>query len=191
MIFYGSAVYGMICFGVLAKKWPKLMQQYEAIEGKMPKYRTQREKRKMAHKVKMIAFIVLMSSLGKLIDKCKSFLVSKYFENWILPDKYITVEHSLTLISTIHFSKNCLHQKDPFEELFKVQLSQLFTFVSYSSWVALVGKFVNITATFSWNYMDLFVMVWHFCNLFYANVKLEYLNTTFLLLQFFCLLIRN
>lgn len=153
-IFYGSAVYAIICFGILARKWPKIMQRWEAIEEKMPKYRTQREKRNVAHQVKMLAFVVLMSSLGKMMNQ---FNFSK---NNLM--KNIVVEHSLTIISTVHLAKNCLRQEDPLKELFKAQLSQLFTFVSYSPWVALVGKFVNVTATFSWNYMDLFVMAWIF-----------------------------
>lgn len=56
----------MICFGILATKWPKIMQKWEATESEMPKYRTQREKRRVAHKIKMLAFVVLMSSLGKI-----------------------------------------------------------------------------------------------------------------------------
>lgn len=66
LVFYGSTVYGMICFGVLATKWPKIMLRWEATESKMPKYRTQKEKRRAAQQIKMLAFIVLMCSLGKL-----------------------------------------------------------------------------------------------------------------------------
>lgn len=40
------------------------MRRWEAIEAKMPKYRNQREKRKLTYHVKMVSFVVLMSSLG-------------------------------------------------------------------------------------------------------------------------------
>lgn len=41
------------------------MRQWESIEAKMPNYRTDREKRKLAYQVKMLSLVVLMSSLGK------------------------------------------------------------------------------------------------------------------------------
>lgn len=40
------------------------MRRWESIESKLPKFRTQREKRKLAFQLKMLAFVVLMSSLG-------------------------------------------------------------------------------------------------------------------------------
>lgn len=58
----------MLTFGVLARKWPKIMRRWELIEIKLPKYRTQKEKRKLAYHLKMLAFIVLLSSLSKSID---------------------------------------------------------------------------------------------------------------------------
>lgn len=65
----------------------------------------------------------------------------------------------MNIFSIVHFSINCLRQEDPLKELFKVQISQLITFLPYSPFVAFIGKFVNIVATFAWNYMDLFVMI--------------------------------
>lgn len=41
----------------------------------------------------------------------------------------------------------------------EVQLSQLFEETSYSPWKAFFGKILNVVATFSWNYMDLFVIL--------------------------------
>lgn len=63
------------------------------------------------------------------------------------------------MISIVYFSKKCLHQERPFEELLRVQLSQLITFIPYSGWVGFIGKFINVVATFAWNFMDLFVMI--------------------------------
>lgn len=70
LVFYGSAAYAMFSFGVLATKWPKLMINWELIEAKMPKYRSPRDKRKLAHKLKILAFVVMMSSLGKIPKSC-------------------------------------------------------------------------------------------------------------------------
>lgn len=66
VVFYATAAYGMYCFGVLARKWPRIMRRWESVEAKMPKYRSQYEKRKLAQHLKLLAIIVLMSSLGKV-----------------------------------------------------------------------------------------------------------------------------
>lgn len=63
------------------------------------------------------------------------------------------------MLSIIHYARKCLHNENPIEDFFKLQLSQLFTFFPYDPWLAFFGKFVNIIATFSWNYMDLFVVM--------------------------------
>lgn len=55
----------MFCFGILSKKWPKLMQRWESVEAILPKYRNQKEKQKLANHLKKLALIVLLSALGK------------------------------------------------------------------------------------------------------------------------------
>lgn len=122
----------MFLFINLAQKWPNLMLKWETIESKLPKFRTQRQKRQMAFQVKFIAFFVVMCSL---------------------------VEHILNIFSIIYYSTTCLHQENPTEEFFKVQLSQLFAVIPYSFISAVFGKIINIIATFAWSYTDLFVMV--------------------------------
>lgn len=56
------------------------MRRWESIESKMPKYRTQMEKRKLARHIKILALIVLISSLGdkKELKVCLEVLIS-YF----------------------------------------------------------------------------------------------------------------
>lgn len=134
LIFYGSAACGMFQFGILARRWPELMQHWESIEAAMPKFRNQNEKRKLAIHLKMLAFFVLMSSL---------------------------VEHVLSSISSYHDYKQCQRheQTDPIKEYILPQLSHLFTFVPYSPWTAIFGKCINIIATFCWSYMDLFIIM--------------------------------
>lgn len=63
-MFYGSAVYGLFCFGVLARKWPKLMQRWESVEAILPKFRDPKDKWKLARQLKIMASIVLICSLG-------------------------------------------------------------------------------------------------------------------------------
>lgn len=122
----------MLSFIILARKWPDLMLQWETVEAKLPKFRIQGQKRQMAYQIKMIAFIVMMCSL---------------------------VEHILNIISIVQYSINCLHQQNPAEEFFKVQLSQLFAVIPFSLMAAIVGKTTNVLATFQWSYNDAFLMI--------------------------------
>lgn len=87
--------------------------------------------------------------------------VSKYILFFFLTFSSVdfAVEHILNLISIIHFTTTCLDPEEPIKEFFKIQLSQLFTFVPYSPLFALLGKIVNISSTFCWNFMDLHVMM--------------------------------
>lgn len=63
------------------------------------------------------------------------------------------------MYSYLYYSKNCLEQNDPLNELLKITLPELFSLVEYSTWLAIIGKFLNVASTFAWNYMDLFVML--------------------------------
>lgn len=63
------------------------------------------------------------------------------------------------MYSYLYYSKNCLEQNDPLNELMKITLPELFSLVEYSTWLAIIGKFLNVSSTFAWNYMDLFVML--------------------------------
>lgn len=64
LVFYGSAIYGMFCFGVLARKWPMLMQRWESVEAILPKNRDPNDKYKLARQIKRLAIVVLTCSLG-------------------------------------------------------------------------------------------------------------------------------
>lgn len=142
----------MLCFGILARKWPELMRRWESVEAKLPKFRTQQEQRGLAFHMKMLALVVLFCSLGKSLTG----LHQKYE---LIFYKFILVEHILSMYSFLYYSMNCLEQNDPLNELLKTTLPELFSLVEYSTWLAILGKFLNVSSTFAWNYMDLFVML--------------------------------
>lgn len=50
-------------------------------------------------------------------------------------------------------------ERDPIRKLFRVQLPLLFTITPFTIWKAILGKWLNIILTFSWNFMDLFIMM--------------------------------
>lgn len=64
-VFYMLVVYGMYRFLQIAQKWPSLMQQWELVENGLPKWRSQHEKRQLAFKIKIVAIVVLLSTLGE------------------------------------------------------------------------------------------------------------------------------
>lgn len=64
-MFYGSSVYGLYQFGVLAEKWPKLMRRWEEIESILPRYRTNNDKTKLSRHLTRLTVVVFMSSIGK------------------------------------------------------------------------------------------------------------------------------
>lgn len=77
VVFYGSVAYGMFRFIEIARRWPSLIQHWELVESKLPKWRTQYEKRQLAVQIKMVSFIVLLCSLG---DKRDFFCYLPRFE---------------------------------------------------------------------------------------------------------------
>ena len=67
MIFRLSTITLLVSALALAPKWPDLMVYWYEIEQKLPQYDTQFEKRRMAHKIRMLTFVGMMLSLSKSI----------------------------------------------------------------------------------------------------------------------------
>lgn len=66
----------------------------------------------------------------------------------------------LNIISIVFFSNECSpNAKDPIQDFFRAEQSQIFAFTSYTPLKAFVGKCINVITTFLWSYMDLFVML--------------------------------
>jgi gustatory receptor len=63
----------ILCFLELAKKWPKLMQEWYKIEKSLPQMRYQLDKQKMAYNIKMASFVVLFGSMSKSEKFCRKF----------------------------------------------------------------------------------------------------------------------
>lgn len=64
------------------------------------------------------------------------------------------------MISNLYYVSQCPAIKGhPIQSFFYSSLSELFVIFDYSDFLAFIGKLVNIIATFTWNFMDLFVMI--------------------------------
>ncbi|KAM7355981.1 gustatory receptor 64f isoform 3-T3 [Cochliomyia hominivorax] len=132
MIFRISIITFIICSLNLARKWPDLMLYWYEIEQKLPPYTSQLEKCRMAYKIRMVTFVGMMLSL---------------------------TEHLLNCISVIHYSNFCPITDDPIENFFRLSNEHIFKVFHYSSWWGWFGKISNFISTFTWNYMDIFVMI--------------------------------
>lgn len=108
------------------------MVHWEEVEAKMPKYRTQKEKRRLAFRIKTYAIGFCICAI---------------------------TEHLLTAMSTIYYVKACRPDYDPVAGFFERQIIQLFSLTSYELWKGLCGKTVNVMAAFVWNYMNIFVVI--------------------------------
>lgn len=49
---------------MLARKWPKLMQHWEFVEVVLPPYKTNDQRKRLAHDIRKISSIVLSVALG-------------------------------------------------------------------------------------------------------------------------------
>lgn len=65
-IFNFTNLLSFICFLELATKWPALMTKWNELENFMPQYKYQMDKQKMAYEIKMVSFMILFISMGKL-----------------------------------------------------------------------------------------------------------------------------
>ncbi|XP_046808424.1 gustatory receptor for sugar taste 64f-like [Lucilia cuprina] len=116
----------------MTRKWPMLMQEWQQVEQALPQQRTIMERSWLPHKIKMITLVATMCSLA---------------------------EHLLSCISVIHYSNFCPITNDPIENFFRLSNEHIFKIFPYSNWWGWYGKISNFISTFTWNYMDIFVMI--------------------------------
>lgn len=130
------------------------MKQWEAVEKELPQLKTQFEKQRLHNHIKMISIIILTLSLSKHKTQVQVYGAILIFI-WI----QLIAENLLSNISSIQKSNNCMKTADPIENVLLEQFPHIFYFTSFSPIKAILGKFVNVLATFTWTYMDLFIMV--------------------------------
>lgn len=123
---------GSFLFLRLATKWPELMQQWELIDAEMPKWRHPKQYRLLAFRVRLLIVLILTMAF---------------------------VEHILSIVSSVTFARDCLNVTNLFEDYGRTQSVQLFEVAGFSISGAVIGKLLNIIATFVWNFMDLFIML--------------------------------
>ncbi|KAH8305104.1 hypothetical protein KR059_008940 [Drosophila kikkawai] len=132
IIFRGSVLLVLIVSLNLARRWPQLMMYWHTVEQDLPQYQTQMGRWKLGHTVAMVMLVGMMLSVA---------------------------EHILSMISAINYASFCNRTADPIQNYFLRTNDEIFFVASYSTPLAIWGKFQNVYSTFIWNYMDMFVMI--------------------------------
>lgn len=55
--------------------------------------------------------------------------------------------------------KDCTSERDAFQKYFEIRCSVLFRRVPFALPIALTAELFNLMATFTWNFVDIFIMV--------------------------------
>lgn len=132
IMFTGMNTIILVCFLILAKKWPNLMMLWWEVEQKLPPFSQKKESFVLKKKITIVAIIIGILS---------------------------SIEHILSIVSGLYYPSHCPPREDPVRDFFRSHLQQLFYFTEYSAVKAVFGKIISILGTFIWSYIDLFVML--------------------------------
>ncbi|KAF3421473.1 hypothetical protein E2986_03552 [Frieseomelitta varia] len=135
LVFNGTNLIATFLFLRLAVQWPCLMVTWEKLEKELSYRHRKISKTSLAAKFKIVTTVVMMFAL---------------------------VEHSLSIAQGYIKAKECAtFQEDPniFGVYFQMQFPQIFSRISYSLWKGILVDLINILSTFSWNFVDLFLIL--------------------------------
>ncbi|KAE8747292.1 Gustatory receptor 35 [Frankliniella occidentalis] len=129
VVFFGNSLSAMVLFLQLATRWPAVARAWARIEHDM---RTYGYPRHLGRKVKIMTAVVLLLA---------------------------TVEHLLAVMTAVYTSWPC-YKSGGFPGLVRGYSLNNFAMVTeYAPWKAVFVFLLNVVATFSWNYTDLFIML--------------------------------
>ncbi|XP_043675729.1 gustatory receptor 5a for trehalose-like [Vespula pensylvanica] len=135
LVFYGTSLIASLLFLKLAKLWPCLALTWEKIEREFM-FRHRRVSRiSLAGRFKLITAIVMTLAM---------------------------IEHTLSVLKGFSYAMTCVKYRsdsDVIAEYFESQFPQVFSQMSYSLWKAILVDIINMLSTFSWNFVDLFLIL--------------------------------
>ncbi|KAJ9573598.1 hypothetical protein L9F63_009014, partial [Diploptera punctata] len=130
VVFYGTSAIVYFKFLMIAKKWPILGKEWENVEQSQKHYGYPK---KLCIKINIITTIILFGAF---------------------------VEHGLAHINILKWAGCCQGDNlSVLKQYFTNVHSQLFNIIPYNMPLAFINAFLNITATFSWNFTDLFIIL--------------------------------
>ncbi|XP_062138673.1 gustatory receptor 5a for trehalose isoform X1 [Drosophila sulfurigaster albostrigata] len=131
IIFHVCNLLGFCVFLQLARKWPTLMRHWAAVEQQLPPHQNWKQREHLARRIHQVAMLLLSLSL---------------------------MEHLLSIIAFVYHDL-CPSRRDPIDSYLFATGPQLFHLFAYSNWLGWLGKLQNVLLTFSWSYMDIFLML--------------------------------
>ncbi|KAM8709834.1 hypothetical protein ACLKA7_016611 [Drosophila subpalustris] len=132
LVFYGSIFAISAAFIQLATKWPAVVLEWQRVESQLPALRTEKERGALAYHIRMIIMIAMGCSL---------------------------VEHLLSMLSSIYYVNACpVMPNKPIDSYLLINFSMFYHFVEYTTALGILGKVINVLATFAWSFNDIFVM---------------------------------
>ncbi|XP_043500327.1 gustatory receptor for sugar taste 64f-like [Polistes fuscatus] len=135
LVFYGTSLLASLLFMKLAKLWPCLALTWEKLEREFMFRHRKVSRISLSGRFKLITAIVMILAL---------------------------IEHTLSILKGFSYASNCAKYRgdsDIVAEYFESQFPQVFTRKTYSLWKAILVDTVNILSTFSWNFVDLFLIL--------------------------------
>ncbi|XP_072754924.1 gustatory receptor for sugar taste 64f isoform X2 [Anoplolepis gracilipes] len=134
-VFYTTNLISTVLFVRLAWQWPCLALTWEKLERELASRYREISKITLATRFKIVTIVVMLLAL---------------------------VEHSAAVVSAYINAIECADTRgdtDIIGTYFQMQFPQIFTKVSYSIWKGILVETINVLSTFSWNFVDLFLIL--------------------------------
>ncbi|KAG5322761.1 GR64F protein, partial [Pseudoatta argentina] len=134
-VFFLTTLITAVMFIRLAMHWPCLALTWEKLEREFTSKHRRISKTSLATRFKIVTFVVMLLAFG---------------------------EHSAAVMAGYTSALECaayLNDADVAGIYFISQFPQIFTKLSYSLWKGITIETINILSTFSWNFVDLFLIL--------------------------------
>ncbi|XP_067206637.1 gustatory receptor for sugar taste 64f-like [Linepithema humile] len=134
-VFFATTLVTAVMFLQLARQWPCLASIWEKLEREFISRHQKVSKTTLATRFKIVTAVVMLLAL---------------------------VEHSTVVVSTYISAVECAAYRNDTDVIgiyFQSQFPQIFSRISYSLWRGILVEVINILSTFSWNFVDLFLIL--------------------------------
>ncbi|RLZ02213.1 Gustatory receptor 1 [Cephus cinctus] len=138
IVFFGSTCIASLLFLRLAKHWPCLSMAWEEVERELSSRYRRTSKISLAFKFRLMTVTVMTLAL---------------------------FEHVLSVLAGYKNALECAKLRGDtniVSTYFQSQFPQVFGATSYAHWKSILVQIVNSLSTFSWNFMDLFLVLMSF-----------------------------
>lgn len=137
MLFFSYTATCTLIFINIAQKWPSIMRMWKKVDDNFTRHPYKKYNRKLSTKIRISAIVIItLSFLEHLL-----FLSNEAF------NKYVDVK------------LKGIQVENPIEYFLKIQFGFIYANLPFSLPIGLFNEIMNMTFTFGWNYMELFVIM--------------------------------